>query len=48
MEDATVGAATHVGHVMETLRARIAARALSAGARVPSIRAITCSSAFSC
>lgn len=41
MEDTTAGAATRVGHVMDTLRTRIAARALAAGARVPSIRAMS-------
>ncbi|WP_028224026.1 aminotransferase-like domain-containing protein [Paraburkholderia ferrariae] len=34
------GALTRVARVMETLRERIAARALAAGARVPSIRAM--------
>ena len=41
MEDSTAVAGTRVGHVMETLRARIAARALAAGARVPSIRVMS-------
>ncbi|WP_233868053.1 aminotransferase-like domain-containing protein [Paraburkholderia adhaesiva] len=41
MEDTATGAATRVGHVMETLRLRIAARSLAAGARVPSIRAMS-------
>jgi DNA-binding transcriptional MocR family regulator len=41
MEDSTVIAGTRVGQVMETLRARIAARSLAAGARVPSIRAMS-------
>jgi DNA-binding transcriptional MocR family regulator len=35
------GTLTRVAHVMETLRGRIAGRALAAGARVPSVRAMS-------
>ncbi|WP_296659293.1 PLP-dependent aminotransferase family protein [Paraburkholderia sp.] len=41
MEDISQDTATRAGLVMETVRTRIAARALAAGARVPSIRAMS-------
>ncbi|MFC5431599.1 PLP-dependent aminotransferase family protein [Paraburkholderia denitrificans] len=41
MEDISQDTATRAGLVMETVRTRIAARALAAGARVPSIRTMS-------